>query len=57
VLIFQTEPLVETFLRQAKNYWQYTTVTECPDAVVQLESIGSTMALKDIYNKIELGEE
>ncbi len=56
VLISQTEPLVETFLRQAENHWLYT-VTEGLDEVVWLESVGSSITLKDIYHKVELGEE
>jgi Uma2 family endonuclease len=56
VLISQTEPLVETFVRQDENHWLYT-FTEGMEAVLQLPSIGVAIPLADIYRKVEFAGE
>jgi Uma2 family endonuclease len=56
VLISQTEPVVETFVRQDQNHWLYTLV-EGMEATLHISSINATISLSDIYRKVESGEE
>lgn len=56
VLISQTEPLVETFVRQEGNHWLYT-FTEGMESVVELASIGAAIPMADIYRKVEFAGE
>jgi Uma2 family endonuclease len=56
VLISQTEPLVETFVRQDENHWLYT-FTEGTESVLHLPSIGVAIPLANIYRKVEFVSE
>jgi Uma2 family endonuclease len=56
VLISQTEPLVETFVRQDENHWLYT-FTEGMEEVLHLRSIGVAIPLAAIYHKVAFSEE
>ena len=56
VLISQTEPLVETFVRQDENHWLYT-FTEGMESVLHLPSMGIAIPLSDIYRKVEFAVE
>ncbi len=55
VLISQTEPLLETFVRQDANHWLYT-LTEGLETTLYLASIEATISLSDIYRKVEFGK-
>jgi Uma2 family endonuclease len=50
LLIAQDERRVEHFLRQG-DQWLYTAFS-APDAVIDLPSIGCTLALDDVYRKV-----
>ncbi len=52
VLISQNERRVEQFTKQPDGSWHLTETTE--DGAVRLESVGCTLALDDIYNKVKL---
>lgn len=56
MIISQTEPLVETFVRQLQNHWQYT-LTEGLESTVYLVSIQASVSLADIYRKVEFAGE
>lgn len=52
VLIAQDEPRVERFVRQDDNQWLLSDAVGL-DAVVSLESIDCTLALADVYAKVD----
>lgn len=51
VLVSQSEPLVERFVRQLDGSWQLT-VLKGLDAILQLEAITLRLQLADIYFKV-----
>ena len=56
VLVSQSEPLVERFVRQKNGSW----VLDCfkrLDDVVELGAIGCSLTLAEIYRGVEFGEE
>jgi Uma2 family endonuclease len=55
LLISQTEPRVERYRRYGERQWMLSEALEMGD-VVELDSIGCTLALKDIYENV-LGTE
>lgn len=52
VLVSQTEPIIETYLRQDYQHWLYT-LTEGLDAAIVLQTISSQMKLADVYRRVE----
>ena len=52
VLIWQIGPLVEHFQRQADNRWLLT-IVEGLEGVLELENVGITLKLTDIYDRVE----
>ena len=52
VLISQSAPLVEVYLRQADGKWELTPVTGL-DASVALRSIGGELRLAEVYDGVE----
>ena len=56
MIIYQTTPKVQTWYKEEENLWRIGNA-EGLDAVVNLHSIGITIALKDIYKKITQFEE
>lgn len=50
-LISQRMPLIEVYTRQPGGKWLYT-AAQGLDAVVTLESIGCTLALADVYQRV-----
>ncbi len=54
VLIAQDSLRIEHYLRQGEKW--ILTDARGPDAVVALPSIGCTLALRDVYAKVEFGE-
>lgn len=55
VLVAQTTPLVEVFTRSGDT-WVYSDASGL-DASIRLESIGCTLALRDVYVKVRLRPE
>lgn len=55
LLIAQDEPRLEHYLRQDNNQWLYTRMTGL-ESQLELPSIGCTLALADVYDKITFGE-
>ncbi|HZF07917.1 MAG TPA: Uma2 family endonuclease [Thermoanaerobaculia bacterium] len=53
LLVSQDEPLVEQFVRQEDGAWRFT-ATSGRDAVVHLPSLGCSLALAEIYDKVPL---
>jgi Uma2 family endonuclease len=53
VLVAQEEPRVEQFVRQPGGTWLFT-ATSGRDAVVHLPSLGCSLALAEIYDKVPL---
>ena len=53
LLVSQDRFLVEQFVRQAGGAWLFT-ATGGRDGVVQLPSLGCTLALSEIYDKVPL---
>lgn len=53
LLIAQDRPRVERYTRQGEDLWLFSD-TEDPDAVLQLDSIGCALALKDVYRRVRL---
>jgi Uma2 family endonuclease len=56
MIIYQTTPKIQTWYKEEENLWRIGNA-EGLDAVVNLHSIGITIALKDIYKKITQFEE
>jgi Uma2 family endonuclease len=54
ILIAQDSPHIERFLRQDDNTWLFTDVTGM-DASLELPSIGCTLALAEVYEKVAFG--
>lgn len=55
VLISQEAPRIERYLRQTGYQWLYTAVDGL-DSVLQLPSIGCTLALTDVYRQVSFDE-
>lgn len=53
LLIAQDRPAVDVFSRQPDGRWVLDAYTN-PDASVPLESVGCTLNLRDLYDKVEL---
>jgi Uma2 family endonuclease len=53
LLVAQDEPRVEQFVRQPGGTWLFT-ATSGRDAVVHLPSLGCSLALAEIYDKVPL---
>lgn len=51
LLVSQTQPLVEQFIKQADGSWKLTD-TKGLEASVRLETLGCTLALRDVYNGV-----
>jgi hypothetical protein len=54
VLVAQDQHRVERFLRQDGNEWLLTTITGL-ESTVSLTSIQCTLALAEVYDKVEIG--
>lgn len=52
VLVSSASPQIELFQRQPDGFWLYSAVTGL-DATIQLPSIDCTLALADVYDRIE----
>ena len=52
VLVEQNKISVETRFRVEQNLWRENKVTD-PEAIVSLESLGVSLAIKDIYKKVQ----
>jgi Uma2 family endonuclease len=55
VLVSQTSPQVEHFARQADSTWSYRLYSGL-DAEVRIESIGCSLKLADIYQRVRFGQ-
>ena len=55
-LVSQSEPRVEIFRRQASGDWLLSESASL-EAVCRFDSVGCTLALPDIYDKVSFGEE
>ncbi|MGH9646369.1 MAG: Uma2 family endonuclease [Bryobacteraceae bacterium] len=55
-LVSQSEPLVEIFRRQPGGDWLLSESAGI-DAVCRFDSVGCTVPMKDIYNKVSFGGE
>lgn len=55
VLIAQDQPRIERYLRQTDGQWLYADAAGM-DASIELASIGCTLALADVYDKIDFAE-
>ncbi|MCB9456599.1 MAG: Uma2 family endonuclease [Anaerolineaceae bacterium] len=55
LLIAQDSPHIEHYRRQADNQWLLTDVAQA-DAVIELPSIACTLALADVYEKVDFEE-
>ncbi len=53
VLVAQDKPHVEHFMRQPDNRWLLTETNKLEDSI-ELSSIGCTLALTEIYDKVHL---
>jgi Uma2 family endonuclease len=53
VLITQTKPHIEHYVRQADNRWLLSEADSLPDTV-QLPSIDCYLALAEVYDKVDL---
>lgn len=51
VLIWQDRPIVEVFTRQSSDTWLHA-LSQGLDAVAALESIGCTLLLSDVYERV-----
>lgn len=56
LLIAQDEPRIERYLRQADGQWLFST-TKGLEAELKLPSIGCTLALAKVYNKVKFAPE
>ena len=54
VLVSQTEPLIERFVRQADGSWRLT-VFKGLEAVLDLETVPCRLKLADVYFKVSFG--
>jgi len=55
VLVSQNQPTIEVFTRQGE-FWTLHQASGL-DAAIHLESIGCTLALRDVYAKVRLDPE
>ena len=55
VMISQSEPVVETYTRQAEGGWHYEAVSGL-DGSVRLSHVDLSLALSDIYKRVEFVE-
>jgi Uma2 family endonuclease len=55
-LVSQSEPLVEIFSRQLSGDWLFS-VSAGMEAVCRFDSVGCTIAVKDIYDKVTFNGE
>ena len=55
-LVSQSEPRVEIFRRQASGDWLLSESVSL-EAVCRFDSVGCTLALRDIYDQVTFGEE
>ncbi|HLK58201.1 MAG TPA: Uma2 family endonuclease [Chthonomonadaceae bacterium] len=55
VLIAQDEPYIEHYSRQSETQWLLTTITGL-DASLSLPAIGCTLALAEIYDRVEFAQ-
>ena len=55
VLVSQTEPLVERFVRQPDGSWRLT-VHKGMDAVVELEGVPCRLSLAEIYRRVDFSQ-
>jgi Uma2 family endonuclease len=55
VLVSQDEPRIERYLRQPNCEWLYADAVGL-DASLELTSVGCTLALADVYDKINFEE-
>jgi Uma2 family endonuclease len=53
VLVSQSEQRVEHFHKRSQNEWQYLVLNQ-PDDVLQFDTIGAHIPLKEIYADVEL---
>ena len=53
LLVSQDAPRIERFTRQENNAWRYAEFHGL-DAVVEIESIGCSLRLGDVYHKVDL---
>ncbi len=53
LLVSQDEPLVEQFVRQEAGAWRFT-ATAGLTGVVEIPSLGCTLALAEVYDKVNL---
>jgi Uma2 family endonuclease len=51
LLVSQTEPFVEQYVRLPNNGWQYLTYTDM-EGVIKLPSVGQELTMKALYRKI-----
>lgn len=51
LLVSQDEPRVERYTRQAEGLWLFSETVGL-DSVLQLECIGCTLALRDVYERV-----
>lgn len=56
VLVAQDQPRIEHFLRQPSGKWLYTAAVSL-ETVLELSSIGCTLALADVYEKVTFGQQ
>lgn len=55
-LFSQDRVQVEYYVRKSEKTWEFGEITD-PDAVLELKSIGCTLALRDVYRRIDLNQE
>ncbi len=55
-LVSQSEPRVEIFRRQPTGEWLFSDSTGM-EAVCRFDSVGCTVAMKDIYDKVTFEDE
>jgi len=53
-LFSQDRVQVEYYVRKSEKTWEFGEITD-PDVVLELSSIGCTLALRDIYRRVEFG--
>jgi Uma2 family endonuclease len=51
LLVSQSEPRVERYARQSEGLWLFSE-TSGLDAILRLDSIGCTIALRDVYERV-----
>jgi hypothetical protein len=56
VIVFQTEPIIERFVRQPDESWNLT-VFKGLEAILDLPSAGCSLPLAEIYEDVVFGPE